>query len=259
MIRLNERGYTLLEMMAVLAILALVVAVAVSRLYTGSSAVGGAERVLDEVAARLGERRAEAVRLNGEDRRLSLEQVTAPPLPINFAVLPETASLRIEGQDENSDCLDDFTHAALTCLRVREPNSAVWELAFNDDALRLPDGWTVLERPDEFTGLPLIGDGLKGRGVLATAFAFNAQGLALAREPGSANWLAYPTGTMLNSTPHINDAPFWAVYFVVPGAGPERNRAFTAAVAVAVHPSGLVEKFRFDDGQWLGFNNRLVQ
>ena len=258
--RLNQGGYTLLEMMAVLAILTLVAGVAVSRLYTGATDTGGAERVLDEATARLGERRADAARLNGEERRVGLEEFTAPPLPIDFANLSQTASLRLEGEDTDGDCVDDVTNSSLTCLRLgRSPDVPAWQLAFNEDALRLPDGWSVALHRNQLYGVPLIAQGERGRGVLATAIGFAANGQALARVPGSDEWRSYSDEAVSGDAPNANDAPFWAIYFTALGPGSGRNRQVKAVVAIAVHPSGLVEKFRYDGEDWLGFNNRIVR
>ena len=258
-IRPKQQGYTLVEMLVVLILITLLAAMTVSRLYTGHSETGGAERVLDEVAARLAERRADAVRLNGQERREGLEDFAAPPLPFDFADFGKTGSLRLDGEDADGDCVDDVTHTTLTCLRLgRSPDVPAWQLACNEDALRLPDGWSVALHRNQLYGIPLIAGGERGRGVLVTALGFTANGQALARLPDSAEWSAYPDDAVTNETPNANDAPFWAVYFTALGPGTVRNREVTAIVAVAVHPSGLVEKFRYDGGEWLGFDNRVA-
>jgi prepilin-type N-terminal cleavage/methylation domain-containing protein len=254
----NERGFSLIEMMAVIFVVVIISAIAVSRLYTGSSEVGGAERLLEEASARIVERRSEAVRLNGDDRRSLLVNFSAAPLPIDFSNLSSTASLKTEGVDDNRDCYDDYTQAKLTCLTIRG-NRAEWDLSFNQDELKLPDGWQVFQPGNKAKILPLIGDGLNGRGVLATAIGFDATGKALAKEAGSNEWVKVPTGAVQSETPSSDYSPFWAIYFVVSSSGGIRqNNEIKAAVAVAVHPSGLVERFRYDDGEWIGFQNRAV-
>lgn len=252
----NESGFSLIEMLCVLFIISIISAIAVSRIYTGSNEVGGGERVLDEATARLTERRADAVRLNGDDRRSNLLQFQAAPLPIDFSDLTTTASLRTDGTDEDKDCVDDFTGKKMTCLQIGG-NRGEWILQLNEDALRLPDGWQV------YVGgrgslVPPIGDGRNGRGVPATAIGFDATGKAMAKEVGYDEWVKMPTGSVASENPSANEVPFWAIYFLVPGSS---RGSVKAAVAVAVHPSGLIEKFRYDDkdGAWIGFKNRVVK
>lgn len=255
---LNQAGYSLLEMVVVLALITLLAAVTVSRLYTTQADAGGAERVLDDVAARLAERRAAASRLNGDERRAALEDFAAPPLPFDFADFSQSGSLRLDGEDTDGDCVDDLTQAPLTCLRRDSSVPAAWQLACNEDTLRLPSGWSVALHRNQLYGVPLIAGGERGRGVLATAIGFAPNGQALARVPGATEWNAYPDGAVTSVTPNANDAPFWAVYFTALGPGTGRNRQVRAIVAIAVHPSGLVEKFRYDGGEWIGFANRIA-
>lgn len=252
----KEQGFSLIELMVVIAIIILISSITVHRLYSSSLEVGGAERLLDEVASRISERRAEARRLNGDDRRVDLESFTVEPLPIDFSDLSWTGSLNTEGADSDGNCEDDHTGRDLTCLIV-SGERAEWRLAFNDDALKLPTGWQVA-RNSRVIRVPLIGNGMNGRGVLASAFGFDADGKAYAKEFGSNEWKNIPTGALKSEQPTANDAPFWAIYFVVSG-GVIRGSEPNALVAVAVHPSGLVEKFRYDNGEWIGFKNRTVK
>ena len=255
----NQKGFSLMEMMVVLIIITIVSAIAISYAYSGASEVGGGERVLEEVSARIVERRAEAVRMNGDDRRARLQEFEVAPLPIDFSDLSKTASLRTEGTDTDRDCVDDVTQKPITCLNI-SGNQAEWSLAFNDDALSLPTGWQILAKRNRYNVIPTIGDGSNGRGVQVSAIAFDATGKAQAKEIGSDQWVNMPTGAVQSDTPSANEAPFWAIYFYVPGGGGILNQQPPKAlVAVAVHPSGLVERFRYDDGEWIGFNNRVVK
>lgn len=170
--RLKTRGFSLIELLIVLAIFILISVVAVSRIFTGSSEVGGAERVLEEVSARIVERRGDAVRLNGDDRRSRLERFTVAPLPISFLNLGSTASLKTEGTDENYDCLDDFTNARLTCLAIQN-GVANWDLSFNEDVLQLPARWQVVNSGRMLSSFSPIAEGTGGRGVVATEIGFD--------------------------------------------------------------------------------------
>ncbi len=57
----------------------------------------------------------------------------------------------------------------------------------------------------------------------------------------------YPNNYLPPAT--LDAAPFWAIYFV--------TNTPNVAVAVAVHPSGQTEQWRWDGGQWLGFRRNF--
>lgn len=245
-----QGGFTLVELIVVVAVISIIAVISYASLYSDRREVGGAERVLEESAARVVERRSEAIRLNGEDRQLAVAQ-NVPPLPIDFTVLAQTASLTTEG-DADGDCLDDVTGLPVTCL-VSGINST-WQTARRSDALSLPSEWAVAQSSADLGGIPLIGGGSMGRGILVTQVGFDPNGAALAIESNSSGWVAIPSGAVINDSPAMTDAPFWAIYLV----GTNSANQVTAAVAVAVHPSGLIERFRFDGTNWIGFQNRVL-
>jgi prepilin-type N-terminal cleavage/methylation domain-containing protein len=247
----RQAGYTLIEIMVVIILISAIAAIAYTRLYNSSAEIGGAERVLAEAATRVLERRSEAARLNGENRQMAVYD-NVPPLPIDFASLPDTASLITEG-DDNDDCADDLTGGAVTCL-VENFGVAQWETAFRADQIILPTNWTVAANVSSLGGIPLIAAGSDGRGILVTKVGFNADGRAFGFEPSLGAWVGMPSGAAVKPTPSLEDAPFWAIYFV----GRNPSGGVIAAAVVAVHPSGLVERFHFDGTAWVGFQNRTL-
>ncbi len=245
----KDNGYSLIEMLIVIFLISLVAAVSFPRLYKSKNEVGGAERVLEQSAVRILERRSEAIRLNSEDRRDVTEKYI-PPLPMDFRNLSSTASLITEG-DGNGDCLDDVTGEPVTCITTTL--TSTWSIARRNDALVLPDGWQVASRASDLGGIPLIGGGTGGRGIPVSQIGFDGEGRAYAfqqRVTGD-SWNGLPDGAAVNQTPQLSDAPFWTVYFV----GSVGDQV-VAAVGVAVHPSGLIERFRYDGSRWIGYENR---
>ncbi len=249
------RGFSLLEMMLAIFIVILVSAIAVSNFFTDSASVGGAERLLEETASRLVERRASAVRLNDDDVRTGLSELNVNPLPMDFSNLLTTGSLRIDGADVDKNCIDDVTGLSLTCLTYYNGESK-WSLAVSEDYLELPRKWKLVQFQDELNGIPLIGGGKNGRGVVATKIGFDGRGFAYAVNPQTKSWESQPTGSQITDYPSGNDAPFWSIYFILPSADGELPKA---AIAVAIHPSGLIERFRFDGSDWIGFKNRTLK
>lgn len=250
-----ENGFSLIELMIVLFIVILVSGLVFSRFYENAADIGGAEKILDQASARIVERRSDAVRLNGEDRRLALQRLAVSPLPIDFSDLSTTGSLRTEGTDADNNCVDDLTNSALTCFSVSN-GTANWQLSYNQDAVKLPKGWQVITSAADLGSISLIGNGTSGRGILVTKIGFDEKGKAYAVETGSSVWKSMPSGANVSNTPSANNAPFWAVYFAVLQSAPG-GRQVEAIVAVGIHPSGMVERFRYDNG-WIGLNNRTV-
>lgn len=251
-----EKGFSLIELMIVLFIVILVSALTFSKFYGSATDIGGAEKILEETSARIVERRSDAVRLNGEDRRLALQQLTVSPLPMDFTNLNTTASLKIEGTDSDGNCVDDLTNKNLTCFSV-SGGTAAWQLSYHQDEIKLPRGWQVITSRDSLGSLPLIGNGTNGRGVIVTKIGFDGKGKALALELGSSVWKTMPTGANVSETPSANNAPFWAIYFAVLENTPGGNSQVKAMIAIAIHPSGMIERFRYDNG-WIGVNNRTL-
>lgn len=249
---LRQAGYSLIEMLIVILMIGLIAALSFPSLYKSKTEVGGAERVLEQAAVRVVERRSEAIRLNSEDRRVATEKYI-PPLPMDFTSLPSTASLITEG-DSDGDCLDDVTGEAVTCVRTTGL-ATTWSIARRNDALILPDGWKLALTAADLGDIPLIANGSDGRGILATQIGFNGDGRAYAyqRRGTTGTWGALPDGAVVSSTPILSEAPFWTVYFVG-----SVNDKVVAAVGIAVHPSGLIERFRYDGSRWIGFENRTL-
>ena len=252
-----QKGFSLLELLLVLTIITAVTLLTFSRLYSTSGEVGGGERILETVTGRIKERQSEAVRLNGNDhRRLSANSNPdgrIVPLPLDFTRWAETAALRTDGTDQDFDCRDDFTNELLTCLSSDEK----WDLAFQSDALSLPEGWRFVQSESEFQDFSPIGGGSLGRGIPAVAVAFLPDGRAFGREINSEDWSEYPRDAIITDEPEPSLIPFWAVYFVLRDRR-DTNQRLLAAVAVAVYPSGQIKEFRFDNGTWFDYRNRPV-
>ncbi|MCY7375265.1 MAG: hypothetical protein LH472_04755, partial [Pyrinomonadaceae bacterium] len=140
---------------------------------------------------------------------------------------------------------------AVTCLTTAI--NPTWRIARRDDALILPDGWRIARRASDLGDIPLIAGGSDGRGVLVSQIGFDGDGRAYAfqRRVTGGTWDALPDGAVVSDTPILSETPFWTVYFV----GSANDRA-VAAVGVAIHPSGLIERFRYDGSRWIGFENR---
>lgn len=240
----TQRGHTLIELLVVVVLLTLIAVIAAPRYNVKPGDLGGSERLLENVASRLNTRRNEAVRIGGESRWTSAAgKSTFQPLPINFSALGTTSSLIIDG-DDNNDCLDDYTNEPVTCI-----NGGVWNPAFREDALELPSNWKLAQSQSDLQGVPLIGGGSNGRGRLVCLMGFDATGRILADE--GAGYVASPNGALYNGSPEQSGAAFWAVYFIEKDPG----RNSRTAVAVALHPSGLIEKFRYDGLTWTGVGN----
>jgi prepilin-type N-terminal cleavage/methylation domain-containing protein len=259
----SQAGVSLVELLVVVFVAAIILSIAVARLNSSSDDVGGAERLLDEAAAKISARKSDAVRLDGEDKRRGLQRVATDPLPIDFSSLETTGSLRIDGPDADKDCYDDVTGKSLTCL-IEAHGRGVWQPALNPDALVLPSEWHVLTNAGE-ANINLVGGGSRGRGVLATEIGFDGSGRAYARNSGSGEWVGMPLGAESGAEPSEEGAPFWAVYFVQFKKGSAEKKGgvvssdVNAAVAIAIHPSGLIERFRYDGNEWIGYKNRSLK
>ena len=241
----NQSGFSLIEMVLVVAIISLVCALAFSRLLGGNDG-GGGERVIADAAVRITERRDEAVRLNGNLARTSLEEQTAPLVVVDFAGANAGASLIIDGVDADGDHRDDDSGDLLTHLENND-----WIYSYRNDALKLPTGWSVLTT-NRVARVKLIGNGKNGQGALVTRIGFDAAGRAYGFERDE--WQRFPIGTEPSGS--ADTSPFWAVYFVNSTETPNRQTRVRSMVAIAVYPSGHTEKFRFDGENWLGFRSR---
>src|SRR6266436_1072318 len=89
----RHAGFSLLELLIVCAIISIVAVLALAQ-YSGRDI---SSRLASVVAQRLRERRASAVRLNALTESTQLENYIQPAIAINFASLPTTATLVVEG------------------------------------------------------------------------------------------------------------------------------------------------------------------
>lgn len=258
--RSREAGFSLIEMLIVMAVIGILVGYALSRNGATASTAGGGERALDEVERRLYERHDAAVRLNRLAAPTSLENYTAPPVEIDLTNATTTRALLIEGVDANGDGRDDNTGSTLTSLAppATAGGQGTWNYSYeNSQALALPIGWRILTAPEQLGAIPQIGLGQQGRGVLATGFGFDGQGRAMVRNAAGV-WTTLPVGSLATAD-SPQTAPFWAVYMVqTQGAANNTAGVGAAAVAISVHPTGQFERWRWDGTTWRGFRRRTL-
>lgn len=230
----KQSGFSLIELLIVIIIIGLIASFAFSRFLSVQDA-GAGERVIQTVAAKIGQRRDEAIRLNGLNAATSLENEIAPLVVIDFSDSEATASLITDGTDADGDGRDDATGARITRLQ-----NNVWQYSYRPDAIEFPGDWAVS------TSIAPVGNGSDGRGVPVTRIGFDGAGRAYGYAKGA--WQKYPSGSS-EDTASTQNTPFWAVYA---GSG-------QYAVAVAVYPSGQTEKFRFDGVSWRGWRARIAE
>jgi prepilin-type N-terminal cleavage/methylation domain-containing protein len=211
-------GFSLVELLIVCALISIVAAVAVSQ-FVGRDQAG---RLAREIAWRVRQRRAAAIRLNALTEPTLLENYRQPPVSIDFGNLSTTRSLRLEGADATS-----FIPPAAT------GGIGTWNYVYQGDELRLPPGWIIAANAQALGGIPVI-----PLGVPTTVLSFTADGRVAALPPATAS-----------TDPNIEN-PFPAIYLM---NGSE-------ARAVAVHPSGEIEIWQYDESAraWRGFGNRTV-
>ena len=235
-----EHGFSLLELLLVICISSVIVALVYIKFRPDFDS-GSGERTIEAVADKVAMRRDEAVRLNGLAAATSLETLVAPLVEIDFSDLSTTRSLIINGDDVDGDHYDDDTGDLLTHL-----SGNAWQFSYRNDALKLPSSWHVVES-GSMTAEIINGN---GRGTPVTKIGFDAEGRVYGFIDG--NWQKYPA----DSSTEQENPPFWAIYLENSGAG--RN-AETLVVAVAVYPSGQIEKFRFDGSRWRGWRGRTIE
>ena len=257
----DQKGFSLIELLIVVIIIGIIALIYVGSSLRGDEA-GGAEALLNVVHSRITERRSDAARLSVSkpirfpDNYLQ-KQVITPPLSINFAEPATTAPLQTNsGNDADEDAIDDTTGQPYTAWFMSmttvigsngQPEQKIvadWYYGYSGEPVTLPSGWRLAQTAGELP-VPLISNAQHGKGELITKIGFDGSGRAY----------AFYTDKWLNVSPladsaQMTDAPFWAIYFYLPNA--------TAAVAVAVHPSGLIENFRWDGAAWRGFENRTI-
>lgn len=254
----REAGFTLIELLIVMAVIGILVGYAISRNAGNAASTGGGDRALEEVERRLSERHDAAIRLNQITAPTSLENYTAPPVDIDFGNPSTTVPLMTEGVDANSDGLDDNTGTAITRLNSTGSGGSLvsWRYSYeNSPQLSLPTGWQIATSQSQLGSIPLIGGGTSGRGVLATQIGFDGKGRAYVRD-GTGQWSSLPSGSDASSS-SVQSAPFWVVYVVFP-SGTQSGSTPLAAAAISIHPTGQLERWRWDGSQWKGFRRRTL-
>ena len=214
----GEAGFSLVELLVVCALISILAAVAISQ-FSGRDQAG---RLAREIAWRVRQRRAAAIRLNALTEPTVLENYRQPSVSIDFGDLSTTESLRLEGADATSFNPPDAVGGIVT-----------WNYVYQGDDLRLPPGWAIAADAQGLGAIPVI-----PLGVPTTVLSFTADGRLATLPPGTAS-----------TDPNVEN-PFPAIYLV---NGSE-------ARAVAVHPSGEIEIWQYDESAhvWRGFGNRTV-
>lgn len=245
MLRNREHGYSLVEVIVVLALIGIVSSVALSYLHARKANAGLLEQSLRAVEQTVAERRTAAIRLQSLSEATSLETFRQPPVEIDFNNPDSTRALVTDGRDLNDDGIDDNTGAALTIAQAptsTQPNAeGSWRYAYAGLPLVLPAGWSIARNSEELRGVPLIG--AAGVGEIVTRIAFAPNGTA--RAFNGTQWISIPA-TASAST----NQPCWAIYLIPNSTTPD------VAGAVAIHPTGALELWRWDSSGWRGFQNR---
>ena len=219
--RNHSAGFSLLELVIVCALISILVAIALVSFANRDQAA----RFQAEVASRIRERRASAIRINALTEATSLETFRQPPISIDFRNLQTTAALVVEGQADRTAFNPPVTPGTL----------GTWNFVYHGRELQIPTGWRIANSASDLSPLPLI-----PLGVPTTSFKFAADGRL------DADSLP-PTPS--NTNPNA-ESPFPTIYLTNGNDGR----------AVAVHPSGLLELWQYDDAnrRWIGFSNRTV-
>jgi prepilin-type N-terminal cleavage/methylation domain len=217
----HSAGFSLLELVIVCAIVSIVAAIALASFANRDQAA----RFQADVASRIRERRASAIRINALTEATALENFQQPPIGIDFASVQTTAALVVEGEADRTTFQPSATPGAY----------GTWRFVYQGRELQIPRGWRIANSASELSPLPLI-----PLGTPTTSFTFTAHGnLDVGSLP------PHPSSTNPN-----DESPFPTIYLTNGSAGR----------AVAVHPSGLLELWQYDDAtrRWTGFSNRVV-
>lgn len=219
--RNHSAGFSLLELVIVCALISILVAIALVSFANRDQAA----RFQAEVASRIRERRASAIRINALTEATSLETFRQPPISIDFRNLQTTAALVVEGQADRTAFNPPVTPGTL----------GTWNFVYHGRELQIPTGWRIANSASDLSPLPLI-----PLGVPTTSFNFAADGRL------DADSLP-PTPS--NTNPNA-ESPFPTIYLTNGNDGR----------AVAVHPSGLLELWQYDEAnrRWIGFSDRTV-
>jgi prepilin-type N-terminal cleavage/methylation domain-containing protein len=218
--RSPEIGFSLIELLIVCAIISVIAAISLASLASRDQA----GRFQADIAARIRERRASAIRINALTEPTLLETFRQPPIGIDFRNLATTAPLVVEGSDRT-------TFAA----PANPGGIGQWNFVYQGRPLQIPAGWRIAAGASDLSPISLI-----PLGTPSTSFSFTADGKLEAS--------SLPPYTS-NTNPN-NENPFPTIYLT----------NGTTARAVAVHPSGLVELWNYDEAnqKWTGFANRQV-
>jgi prepilin-type N-terminal cleavage/methylation domain-containing protein len=217
----RSAGFSLVELVIVCAIVSILAAIALASFANRDQAA----RFQADVASRIRERRASAIRINALTQATVLENFQQPPVGIDFSKLQTTAALVVEGEGERTTFQQPATSGA----------EGTWHFVYQGKELEVPNGWQIAASPSQLAPLQLI-----PLGVPTTSFSFTAEGrLDTASLP--------PASSQTNPNA---ESPFPTIYLTNGSAGR----------AVAVHPSGLLELWQYDEtnGRWTGFSNRVI-
>src|SRR5215217_8305712 len=107
--RNHSAGFSLVELVIVCAIVAILAAIALASFANRDQAA----RFQAEVASRIRERRASAIRINALTEATFLENFLQPPIGIDFANIQTTAALVVEGQADRTAFHPPATPGAL--------------------------------------------------------------------------------------------------------------------------------------------------